>query len=35
MPDFGSGEAIVVSEQALAQEALYALQVSACALLRS
>lgn len=35
MPELGSGEANVVSEQVLAQEALYALQVSLCALLRS
>lgn len=35
MPGFGSGGAIVVSEQVLAQEALYALQVSLYALLRS
>ena len=34
MPEFGCGEANVVSEQVLAQEALYALQVSLCALFR-
>ncbi|KAA6421892.1 MAG: hypothetical protein FRX49_08211, partial [Trebouxia sp. A1-2] len=34
MPDFGSGEAIVVSEQALAQEALYALQGVAASIIR-